>query len=482
MLRPWDLKIELSSTSGVSIYLQLAQKITEAIQLKRILPSAVMPGTRDLALKLGINRKTVIMAYDELIAQGWLITEKRRGTFVNHVLPETITQPQHSITSDALATASTKVLPEADQDTVVFNDGIPDTRQIPFNILSRAFRHALVTSSRANRLGYDSPKGMLPLRESICTMLKMERGMEIDVNNICTVRGSQMGVFVAARILLKSGDNVVLENFTNPSARKVFDSCGANIINVGQDADGMNLEALEQLCREVKVTAVYVTPYHQYPTTVTMNMDRRIRLLLLAEQYDFHVIEDDSDHEFHYSKKPMFPIASIDGSKRVIYIGSFSKVLAPAVRVGYVAASPDIVEKCAAEIMLIDRQGNSITELAVSELMDSGGIKRHILKTNKIYKERRDTLAELIRSELGEYVSFEVPKGGLAFWLRMKRDIDANSLMQRITAEKLDMLPGVFFSEGNSDLRGIRLGFGSLNTEEMEKGIARLKSVFASIV
>lgn len=347
MLRSWELKIELSNNSDLSIYLQLAQKITEAIQLKRILPSAVMPGTRDLALKLGINRKTVIMAYDELIAQGWLITEKRRGTFVNHILPAILSKTQ-SLAMQAEVIAETlpiKPLSEPDKDIIVLNDGIPDTRQIPFNLLSRAFRHALVISSRANRLGYDSPKGMLPLRESVCTMLKMERGMEIEVDNVCTVRGSQMGIFVAARILVKQGDIVVLETLTNSKACEVFDSCGAKMMRVGQDQYGMDLEALEKLCREVKVAAVYVTPYHQYPTTVTMNMDRRIRLLILAEQYDFKIIEDDSDHEFHYSNTPMFPIASIDGAKRVIYIGSFSKVLAPAIRVGYIAASSELDRK-----------------------------------------------------------------------------------------------------------------------------------------
>ena len=177
----------------------------------------------------------------------------------------------------------------------------------------------------------------------------------------------------------------------------------------------------------------------------------------------------------------MFPIASIDGAKRVIYIGSFSKVLATAIRVGYIAASSELIAQCAAEIMIIDRQGNSITELAVSELMNSGEIKRHILKTTKIYKERRDALAALVYSELGQYVTFDTPNGGLAFWMLVKTNIDTATVVARIKANKLTMPLGLLFSDSDGRLLGLRLGFGSLSPSEMNRGVSRLKSVFSGL-
>lgn len=487
MLRSWELKIELGKSAGLAVYLQLVQKIIEDIQLGRLLPSDAMPGTRYLANSLGINRKTVIMAYDELIAQGWLVTEKRRGTFVNHNLPIILINTENSdakVANDqSFATdeldADAPYEPELiAQDMINFNDGIPDTRLIPFNLLSRAFRHALVVSARANRLGYDSPRGILQLRKSIATMLNMERGLHIDVNNICTVRGSQMGIFLAARILIKPDDVVVVENLTYPHAREAFKSCGARILTIGQDDYGINIDELEKLCRKVRIRAVYVTPHHQFPTTVMMNADRRLRLLILAEQYGFAIIEDDYDHEFHFSHHPVFPLASTDRGWRVIYVGSMSKVLAPGLRVGYIVASPGFIDRCASEIMLIDRQGNSIAELAVSELMNSGEIKRHIRKTYKIYKERRDILEKLLRSQLSSFIDFDLPHGGLAFWLRVKDNIDIVNLVNHARTEKVNVLPGALFAENNANILGIRLGFGSLNDSELAEGVKRLKYAF----
>ena len=376
-----------------------------------------MPGTREMADSLEVNRKTVVQAYEELVAQGWLSTEKRRGTFVSANLPSMLLTDQKSVQNQPEIQRSA-IIPSsqhAAENSIDFNDGVPDTRLIPFEVLSRAFRHAIVKSSRANRLGYDDARGTLALRKSIATMLNMERSLSVNEENICLVRGSQMGIFLTARILTQANDCVVVEQLTYPPAREAFKSCGARVLSVGQDECGMKMDELEQLCRQQAIRAVYVTPHHQFPTTVMMTAERRLRLLMLAEQYDFLIIEDDYDHEFHFLHHPVFPLASTDRSKRVIYVGSLSKVLAPGLRIGYLVATPAFIERCANEIMLIDRQGNAVTELAVTELMDSGEIKRHIRRTFKIYNERRTKLEQLIHQELETLVDFALPPGGLAF-------------------------------------------------------------------
>lgn len=461
MLRSWSLNLRITNTSGLAIYLQIAQQIIDEIQRGRLAPSTAMPGTRDLAEKLKVNRKTVVLAYDELIAQGWLTTESRRGTFVSASLPnftspasasKAVARPEPSAEQSA-QTLSRYQAPTAH--TIDFNDGTPDTRLIPFDILSRAFRHALLGPTKTNKLGYGDPRGTMALRQAIATMLNIERGLNVDVDHICIARGSQMGIFLAARALTKRDDYVVVENLSYPPAREAFRSCGANILTVGQDHHGIDTIALEALCNKYPIRAIYVTPHHQFPTTVMMTAERRLKLLMLAEQYDFTIVEDDYDHEFHFSHHPVFPLASTDHTGRVVYVGSLSKVLAPGLRVGYLVASKAFIDRCAHEVMLIDRQGNSITELAVAELMDSGEIKRHIRRTYKIYNERRNVLMDLIRAQLSEYVNFDAPNGGLAIWLRLNDGINVNTLAENALHKNVRILPGSLFSESLIDIHAI---------------------------
>lgn len=487
MLRSWDLNLHITKSSGLVVYLQIAQQIIDEIQRGRLVPSAAMPGTRELAESLKVNRKTVVLAYDELIAQGWLTTENRRGTFVSAKLPQfspicstnwperqrTVNKPVPALEKYALAIEAEDITHSID-----FNDGIPDSRLIPFETLSKAFRHALIAPVRSNKLGYGDPKGMLSLRHAIAEMLNMERGLSVDIDNICIARGSQMGIFLAARILAKPNEYVVVENLSYPPAREAFRSCGANILTVSLDDHGINVNELEELCKKYPISAIYVTPHHQFPTTVMMTAERRLKLLMLAEQYDFVIVEDDYDHEFHFHHHPVFPLASTNHAGRVIYVGSLSKVLAPGLRVGYLVASKEIVNQCASEVMLIDRQGNSVTELAVAALMESGEIKRHIRRTLKVYNERRNVLIGLLQNELCQFVNFDPPNGGLAIWLRLNDGIDINKLVQKALLEKVRILPAPLFSESPNVINAIRLGFGSLNAAELTAGIQRLKRAF----
>lgn len=484
MRRTWDLNLQITKSSGLAAYLQIAQQIIEKIQQGRLAPSTIMPGTRWLADHLKVNRKTIVLAYDELISQGWLTTENRRGTFVSANLPHFLpikkskTDLQKNNTdalSSPIESYASSIELENASSVIDFNDGIPDSRLIPFEALSRAFRHALIAPVRSNKLGYGNPRGMLNLRHAIAEMLNMERGLNVEVDNICITRGSQMGIFVAARVTAKANKYVVVENLSYPPAREAFRSCGAKILTVGLDANGINVNELEKLCKKYPIGAIYVTPHHQFPTTVMMTAERRLKLLMLAEQYDFMIVEDDYDHEFHFHHHPVFPLASTDYAERVIYVGSLSKVVAPGLRVGYLAASKSIIDQCASEVMLIDRQGNSVTELALAALLESGEIKRHIRRTLKTYNERRNVLIELLQNELSEFITFTPPNGGLAIWLQLNQDINIEKLVQKALSEKVSILPASLFSETQESINAVRLGFGSLNITELTTGIQRLK-------
>lgn len=487
MLRPWDFDIQLQRQSGTGLHIQIAQALIEEIRRGRLVRGSPMPGTRELAERLLVNRKTVVLAYDELVAQGWLEAQGRRGTFVAAAFPvleNRLTQQMRVQSVESALIGSGSLLAESEDvpwgdshqaGLIDFNDGVPDSRMIPYAALSRAFRHALIKTSRNNQLGYGDPRGSLALRQSLARMLNMERGLACTEESICLVRGSQMGIYLAARILVRPGDCAVFETLSYTPAREAFRSCGATILNVKQDSHGLIPEDIEQLCRKHRVRAVYVTPHHQYPTTIMMPADRRLRLLALAEQFDFAIVEDDYDHEFHFDHRPMFPMASVDRDGKVIYVGSMSKGLAPGLRVGYIAASAHIVKRCAAAVMQIDRQGNAITELAVNELMESGELKRHLRRALRIYGQRRDAAVQVIHSELAGLVSFDTPPGGLALWLRLQNVLDARSLTTRALTHKLRLVPPTQFSDGASPVSGIRIGYASMDEEVFQAGVGFLR-------
>ena len=484
MLRPWDLRIELDREAAVPAYLQIAHTIMEAIRRGRLPPGSALPGTRDLAALVGVNRKTVQQSYEELIAQGWLTTEAKRGTFVSALLPLVETQAASKTPRAASAnfqlrrTAPNLPYVPVPPGTLQFDDGAPDTRLMPAALVARAYRRALLEGSRRNRLGYGDPRGSLVLRQAVADMLNADRGLNCTADNICITRGSQMGIYHAARLLAQAGDTVVVEALSYPPAREAFQAAGASIVSVGLDESGMKIDELEACCRTHRVRAVYVTPHHQFPTTVVMPPERRIRLLALAEQYNFAIVEDDYDHEFHFTHRPMLPLASEHGWGRVLYIGSLSKLLSPSLRIGYIAGAEAVVQRAAAEIMLIDRQGDPVTEAAAAEIMTSGALKSHTRKVLRIYAQRRECLAEALTEKLGGIVDVTLPQGGLALWVNFAANIDLGALAGAMQANKVGLTSGQAFATNGYKTNGARLGFGSMNEAELRDAVGRLSRVF----
>jgi GntR family transcriptional regulator/MocR family aminotransferase len=484
MLRPWKLNLSVRRREGLPVHVQIAQYFIDEISRGRLVPGAPLPGSRALAEALGINRKTAQLAYEELIAQGWLRSEGRQATFVALELPHTPAVDSLP-KSDRLPAPGYALYGERheaeppESGGVSFSDGVPDTRLIPFEVLGRAYRRALIATARANRLAYGDPRGEAALRQELAAMLSAERGLQVGLDNVCVVRGSQMGIYLAARLLARSGDHVAVDALSYPPAREAFRAAGAQVHGVEMDAFGMRPEALERLCRQHRIRAIYLTPHHQFPTTVLMPAERRMHILALAEQFGFAIVEDDYDHEFHFSRRPMFPMASGDRSGRVIYVGSLSKVLAPGLRVGYVVGSREVVDRCATEIQWIDRQGNAVTELAVADLMHSGELRRHIRRALRIYQERRRTFGEYA-SGLGPWADFSLPDGGLALWLRLDPQLDGDLIVREAREEGVAIASSRSFAVDGRVVPGLRLGFGNLTPEAMEIGVRGLGRAIAA--
>lgn len=427
MLRPWQIHFRIDEREEKTVFLKLTNLISQGILSGRLVQGTMLPGSRSLSKELGINRKTVQAVYEELEAQGWLVTRPRKGTFVADVLPEK--KPQIEPRADRKVIINEKpIIQEVIQRP--HNDGVPDPRLIPYELFSRAYRHALIKITQNQYMGYGDPRGMAELRQALKQMLSMEHFMNVAEDEICIVRGSQMGIFLASRALPNRQGVIVVEELYYPSAVKAFQSNGFQVMSVKLDDQGIVIEDLERILKEHSVAAIYTTPHHQYPTTVTMTMSRRLQLLELSKKWGFYIIEDDYDHEFHYDSRPMPPLASLPHSELVIHVGSLSKVFAPGIRLGYIVAAPTIIQTITEDILLIDRQGNNITELALADLMQRGEIKRHIRKMKKIYQLRRDHALAEFQRVFAESIQIQPPAGGMALWVKFQKSFTQDQLIK----------------------------------------------------
>jgi GntR family transcriptional regulator/MocR family aminotransferase len=475
--------IRISPSREMPLYLQVVRALIGEIQRGRLPPGSFLPSSRELATALGVNRKTIVLAYEELTAQGWLAPNTTRGTAVSPSLPDQSPNLSKHGTgaSSGPTSAEYKFRPPPSSPLAIptgpwrkLDEGAPDGRLFPADLLSRAYKAAIDQASHTNAFKYRDPRGSPKLRESIAAMLRTQRGVMAAPENICITRGSQMGIFLASRVLTSPGDAVLVEALTYEPAVAAFRACGAQIVPVRLTAGGIDVDEVEQNCRRHRVRALFLTPHHQFPTTVSLSPEQRLRLLELARQFAFAIIEDDYDHEFHFGAQPLLPMASY-APDHVIYVGSLSKLLVPTLRLGYVVAPVEVIDAIAYEVSLIDGMGNALTEEAAASLTDSGEVRRHTRKVTKIYGERRDQFALTVQEELGDLVDFRVPDGGLALWLRF-RDIDVLDRIER-NAPGL----GLRFASSRSFMtrpdaeRGLRIGFASLDATEAREALRKLR-------
>lgn len=477
--------IELIEDPARPLFINLAGSMIREIERGRLKPGDRLPGTRALARTLGVHRNTVDAAYQELVLQGWLTAEASRGTFVARDLPDLGTQnwgarPAAAHLASPLPQARPAPVP------MQFSDGAPDARLMPGLELARAFRRSLTGAELKSLPGYGDPRGAPSLRTALARYLSAERGLTVGADDILITRGSQMALFLAAAVL-KPGDAIAVEDPGYPLAWKAFRAAGARVVGAPVDAQGLDVERLETLlARDPTIRAVYVTPHHQFPTTVTLGAGRRLRLLEMARRHGLILIEDDYDHEYRFEGRPVLPLAARALSQgrdqdRIIHIGSVSKLLSPVVRIGYATGAPDLIQTMTARREAIDRQGDLPLERALARLIDDGDLGRHARKARKIYEQRRDLLCAEIAARLDDAVAFDKPAGGLALWLRVNPDIDAaawaaeaeRSGLILTHGRQLQLEPG---PKGCAAANAFRIGFASLDETELVRAVDRLKA------
>jgi GntR family transcriptional regulator / MocR family aminotransferase len=491
----WPLVLDLDRDAALPPFLQIARALADDIGRGRLRPGDRLPGTRQLAGSLDVHRNTVIAAFEELIAEGWIETVPGRGTFVTRELP-----PQRQSRRLAARPRSEVRLafslpaipadyrqPPLPRGTLNLSNGAPDVRLVPARAVGRAYRRALAVRG-AELLGYGDSHGHPALRSALASMLAATRGLAAGADDVVVTRGSQMALTLTARALLRPGDTVAVEQIGYRPAWEAFRAAGAQLVTVPIDGDGIDVEALKRIAAATELRAVYVTPHHQYPTTVTLKAARRLALLALARRERFAIVEDDYDHEFHYDGRPVLPLAASDHGGLVIYIGTLSKVLAPALRIGYIVGPPALLNSIGALRSLLDIQGDLPTEAAVASLIDDGEVQRHIARVRRIYSHRREILAASLRRHFGEDAEFAMPAGGMALWVRFRRGPQRADSARRGGHLPIDLdawvkrgiQRGVFWYTGRRyafDGRPIpfaRFSFAWLNERELPEAVRRM--------
>jgi GntR family transcriptional regulator/MocR family aminotransferase len=323
-------------------------------------------------------------------------------------------------------------------------------------------------------LSYGDPEGHPALRCALASMLANTRGLSVTGDDVLITRGSQMALAVAARALLRPGDVVAVEQFGYRPAWEAFRAAGATLIPVAIDRDGIDVDALRALASRTTIRALYLTPHHQYPTTVTLKAARRLALLDFARTEKVAIIEDDYDHDFHYDGRPVLPLASADHAGVVVYIGTLSKILAPGLRIGYVVAPPPMLRNMGAIRSLLDTQGDGATEAAVATLIEDGDLQRHVARVRRIYANRREILANSLQRTFGDQVEFTLAPGGMALWVRLLGTIDVEAWARRSVQHGVSWYTGRRYSFDDRPHPFARFNFAALNERDLPEAVKRM--------
>jgi GntR family transcriptional regulator/MocR family aminotransferase len=468
------------------LFVQISAALARDIARGRLRPGDRIPGTRSLAATLGVHRSTVVAAYAELVAQGWVSTRPGGATVVSAASPDPkprrpsaaapVRRGVPSRPGFSLHALGAKALesPRLSPGGLYLWGGLPDLRLVPVDLLARAYRR--VAKRRGRHLFGYSPDsfGHPELRAAIARRVSEARGLSAEPEAVMITRGSQMALDLVARSLIRPGDVVAVEALGYPNAINVFRRAGATVVPIAVDEQGMDVGALSELATNQTLRLVYVTPHHQFPTTVTLSATRRLALLDLARRERIAILEDDYDQEFHYDGRPVLPLASNDPHGVVIYVGTLAKILAPGLRLAFIVAPPELLEHLAAERALVDRQGDAVLECSVAELLEDGDVQRHVRRTRRIYHARRDSFCAALERELSGVLDYRRPHGGMALWADVAPDVDVPSWLARCTERGVFFQIGSQFTLDGSPVQSVRLGYALLDEKEGARAVRRM--------
>ena len=480
---------------------QVYEGLRRAILECRLGPRARLPSTRSLARELGVSRNTVLAAYEQLLAEGYVVGRVGSGTYVAAELPDAMLAARRAETAAREAglpaprlsaygervrrvdpldlPGASLTRPAASRLQYDFRYGTPSVEEFPHEtwrrLLARRARRASVRS-----LGYGRPEGEPALREAIADYLRRARAVDCRAEQVIVVQGSQQALDLVARLLVDPGDVVVVEDPAYQGARKVFRAAGGRLVAAPVDGEGADLSRLPPAADAARL--VYVTPSHQFPTGATMSLARRLELLAFAERTSAYVVEDDYDSEFRYEGRPIESVQGLDRRGRVLYVGTFSKVLFPALRVGYLVLPEPLVPIVAAAKWLADRHTATLEQEVLADFITGGHFERHLRRARAHNAARRAALLEALAEHLGDRAVVSGANAGvhLLLWLPGVPAGAVPDLVAAAARAGVGVYPVAPHYLNPPDTAGLLLGYASLTESEIRQGIRRLARVIVA--
>jgi GntR family transcriptional regulator/MocR family aminotransferase len=480
-----DVAIVLDHQSETPLHQQLYDELRQAILTGRVLPRQKLPSTRWLAQSLGISRTTATQSYDRLQSEGYLETTVGAGTYVCAQLPDDLMQ---SISIPTLARSQPLTVPlsrygatlaqmpftlQPEPDLPInFRFGQPALTAFPLKLWRKLLSRRCCAEPRWLDYATDF-QGYFPLRQAISQYLCHSRAVQCQPEQIVITNGTQQGLDLILRLLIEVGDAIAIEDPGYLSARRIFQSHGAKLIPIPVDAFGLVVEQLVQ----PTIRLVYVTPSHQFPTGATLSLPRRLELLTWAQQTGGLILEDDYDSEYRYGDRPIPALQGLDRNNSVLYLGTFSKVLFPALRIGYLVLPLTLVELFARAKWLHDRQLPMLEQQVLTDFISEGYLESHIRKMRSRYDRCRRVLVQELNAQFGDRVAIFGEKAGIHLMVRLHTQLSNEAVIERAAKVGVGLISAQSQYLGPGGSGEFIFGYGELNETPIQIGVQRLAQV-----
>ncbi len=478
----------IDQKSDQPMYRQLYDYFRESILDGRLRPGQRLPATRQLAKELGVSRNTVMLAFDDLLSEGYLEGRAGSGTFITGTLPENMTHAQQPEAARQKKLHSSRQFSQRGEmmvstsicdmncaaDIRPFQHGVPALPEFPYEIWARIAARQLRSTSLIS-LGYNEPAGYRPLREAIAGYLRTSRAVRCEADQIIMVNGVQQAMDLIARLLLDPGDIAWVEDPGYVGTNRALANAGAQLVPVPIDEEGLDVAYGRKKANDARL--VYVTPSHQYPLGVTMSVCRRLELLSWADEADAWIVEDDYDSEYRYCGRPLSSLQGLDVGDRVIYLGTFSKVLFPSLRLGYIVVPEHLVDGFQTARTVVDRHAPVFEQMVLANFIEEGHFARHIRRMRMLYEERQNFLKDAIAAELGGLMRASAADAGmhLVGWLPEQFDDRQVAALARQNGLIVNSVSN--YSLEHYHKPGLVMGYSAYDEKAIRQGIRTLGKV-----
>lgn len=479
------MRIPLDFESAVPLYQQIESYLRQNIIAGNLLPETRLPATRQLADSLGVSRITVANAYAELESDGLIYSREGSGTFVlapiaaaapvenNASAPWPLWQQNALAETSALISTGHSPRPAGHPNPIAFT-GVADPRGFPVKDFYKAVRTVIQRDGVA-ALGYgEFDGGYRPLRETISHVLASQ-GIQAQPDNTLITSGSQQAIALVCQLLLKPGDVLLVEKPGYNFALELFQTFNLKVVGVPMDENGLRVDLLEPLLQQYHPKLIYTVPNFHNPTGVCLSGPRRRDLAVLADRYNIPILEDDFVGDLRFEGRAQPAIKALDQKGSVIYVGTFSKMLMPGLRVGFLVADGPIFNRLVSYKRINDLTTSTLIQRVMHEYVTVGRYQLHLRRSCRIYRKRRDAMVTAIKRHLPADVRFNPPQGGLFIWLQLPQNLSALELLPLAAKEGVEFTPGSRFFLNPQEGEGyLRLNFATQTPEDIEEGIRRL--------